>query len=39
MTKKTDALKITVCDQCYCASCFQGIFYCDRAWEPTTGIG
>jgi hypothetical protein len=28
---------ITVCSACLRAACWHGIFYCDEAWEPTTG--
>lgn len=27
----SDERMITVCDHCLCASCWQGVFYCDKA--------
>ncbi len=27
---------ITVCDKCLCATCWQGVFLCDRAHEAGT---
>jgi hypothetical protein len=33
VAKKT----ITVCDKCLCASCWQGIFYCQHAWDKDAG--
>jgi hypothetical protein len=32
MTKET----ITVCDKCFCASCWQGILMCEQAREAGT---
>lgn len=29
-------VKVTVCSECLCASCWQGIFYCDRHKEAST---
>lgn len=29
-------VKVTVCSECFCASCWQGIFYCDKSKEAST---
>jgi hypothetical protein len=31
--KLTDDYKVTVCDRCLQASCWQGVFMCDEARE------
>ena len=36
MSKIDDGGKITVCDACLTACCWQGIFYCDK--YKTAGI-